>query len=55
MEEETYPVKPMNRSLFVNYEDDIVKQLWNGVISNNIDILEINVLFIRLQFSNNIH
>jgi len=44
MEDEIYPRGPMDMSLLVIYEDYVAKQLWNGVVSNNVDIYALKLM-----------
>jgi len=48
VEDETYPGGSINRSLLANYEDHVAKQLWNGFVSNNVDIHALKLMFYLL-------
>ena len=34
IDDEGYPGGPIDRSLLINYEDHVVRQLWDGLVSN---------------------
>jgi len=34
IDDEGYPGGPVDKSLLINYEDNVAKQLWDGLVSN---------------------
>ena len=39
----------VDRSLLDNYEDHVARQLWKGVVSNNVDIHALKWMFYVLE------
>jgi len=51
VEDEVYCGGIVDKSLLVSYKDHVARQLWNGVVGNNVEISNLNLICYLLHLN----